>query len=102
MERAVSDHPKVKRKANVNVRLLSIFGDNGIEMDVIFWARIKPGELNFLKVIFVSKLTRFRENGIVVPFPQRTISYLNKDPKSQENQAELQKDNESIVIVDLF
>ncbi|MCB0479258.1 MAG: mechanosensitive ion channel [Crocinitomicaceae bacterium] len=93
VEEAVSSHPKVKKKVNVKVRLLN-FGENGIEMDVIFWAD-QTWRIEFLKSDIRFEIDkRFRENGIVVPFPQRTISYLNKDSKSEDNLDELRKDIE--------
>lgn len=82
---AVSEHPKVKRKANINVRLLE-FGDNGLEMDVLFWAD-QTWRIEFFKSDIRFDIDKkFRENGIVVPFPQRTISYLNKDSKPEDSQ----------------
>ena len=68
----------------MNVRLLD-FGDNGIEMDVLFWAD-QTWRIEFFKSDIRFEIDqKFRENGIVVPFPQRTISYLNKDSKGQDN-----------------
>jgi small-conductance mechanosensitive channel len=88
---AVSKHHQVKRKGSVNVRLLK-FGDNGIEMDVLFWAD-QTWRIEFFKSDIRFEIDKaFRENGIVVPFPQRVVTYSNKDLDKVRNPDELQKD----------
>lgn len=91
---AVGAHRQVKRKGEVRVRLLN-FGNNGIEMDVLFWADQTWGIEFFKSDIRFEIEKRFREHGIVVPFPQRTISYLKKDEASQNNPIESRKGSEN-------
>ena len=94
VENVASNHRLVKRKGNIYVRLLN-FGDNGIEMDVLFWAdqtwmiEIYKSDIRFE----ISKV--FNENGIVIPFPQRVITYAKTDSNTEHSQDVLKKDSES-------
>lgn len=91
---AVSGHHQVKRKGMVNVRVLS-FGDNGIEMDVLFWAD-QTWRIEFFKSDIRYEIDKtFRENGIVIPFPQRVISYSKKDQEPDRNPDGSQIDSEN-------
>ena len=91
---AVSGHHQVKRKGSVNVRLLK-FGENGIQMDVLFWAD-QTWRIEFFKSDIRFEINKkFRENNIVIPFPQRVLTFANKDSEKNRNQDELQKGNEN-------
>ncbi len=93
VQSAVASHHQVKRKGEVRIRLLN-FGDNGIEMDVLFWAD-QTWRIEFFKSDIRFEIDKkFRENGIVIPFPQRTISYLNKVQEAEGSPTESQKDSE--------
>ncbi|MFD1553801.1 hypothetical protein DNU06_09570 [Putridiphycobacter roseus] len=70
-------HPRVKNTQPVFVRLRN-FGNNGLELDVVFWA-----EQNFYIDIYKSEIRfaiekAFRENGIGFPYSQTDI-HIKKD-----------------------
>ena len=77
LETAALSHPKVKRTQQILVRL-SDFGENGLELELIFWAdqhwdiRTYKSEIRFE----IDRL--FRTNNIRVPFPQRTVHLPGK------------------------
>lgn len=72
-----AQHPKVLKSKDVFVRLLN-FGDNGYELDVVFWANhtffieIHKSEIRFA----IDK--EFKKNGISYPYPQLDI-HFDKD-----------------------
>jgi len=75
LKQAALSHPKVKKNKSVDVRLNN-FGDNGIEMELLFWAD-QSWDINFFKSdirLEIDKL--FREYKIVIPFPQRDIRII--------------------------
>lgn len=86
------EHSKVSKARKPIVRLLN-FGQDGLEMDLIFWAK---QELYFELMrsdIRFAMDRRLREAGIEIPYPQRKVHFtsldkqikgedpLNKDPK---------------------
>jgi len=69
-------HPKVKKNQPVIVRL-SNFGDNGLEMELIFWAD-QSWDINNYKSEIRMEIDRlFREYKITIPYPQRVIHQGN-------------------------
>ena len=78
LKQAALSHPKVKKNKSVDVRL-SNFGDNGMNMELLFWAD-QSWDINYYKSdirLEIDKL--FREYKIVIPFPQRDIRIINQD-----------------------
>lgn len=74
------EHPKVNKQRKPIVRLLN-FGDNGLEMDLVFWAR---HELYFELIksdIRFEIDKRLREEGIDIPYPQRTVRMHQDEQK---------------------
>jgi small-conductance mechanosensitive channel len=72
--KCASEHPKVKNTKPVFVRLLN-FGDNGLEMDVVFWA-----DQNFEIEIYKSEIrfaivNEFRTHNVEIPYPQQDIHF---------------------------
>lgn len=70
------EHPKVSTRKQATVRLLK-FGENGLEMDLVFWA-----EQNFAIDMVKSDIRFaidkiFRENNIQYPYPQMDV-HLDK------------------------
>jgi small-conductance mechanosensitive channel len=56
----------------INVRLAN-FGDNGLNLELIFWAD-QSWDINNYKSEIRFEIDRlFRENGIKIPFPQTTV-----------------------------
>lgn len=72
LAQAAMSHPKVNKEHPVDVRLMD-FGDNGLQMELIFWAD-QSWEINNYKSEIRFEMDRlFRHYGIVVPFPQRDV-----------------------------
>ncbi|MGB1645739.1 MAG: mechanosensitive ion channel family protein [Crocinitomicaceae bacterium] len=78
LETAALSHPKVKRTQQILVRL-SNFGDNGLELELIFWAD-QHWDIKTYKSEIRFEIDRlFRANDIRIPFPQRTVHLPKKD-----------------------
>lgn len=78
LRQAVFSHPKVKKNQEVNVRLLN-FGNDGLEMDVLFFAD-QSWRIEMYKSEIRFEIDRlFRQYGINVPFPQRVVHYRHVD-----------------------
>jgi len=80
--KCAQEHPKVKNTKPIFVRLLN-FGNNGLEMDLVFWA-----DQNFYIEIYKSEIRfainkAFEKYGVVIPFPQQDVYIKNfKDNKN--------------------
>lgn len=69
---AAMSHPKVKKSEPVQVRMTN-FSDNGLIMELIFWAD-QSWDVNEYKSDIRFEIDRlFRHYGITIPYPQRTI-----------------------------
>jgi small-conductance mechanosensitive channel len=72
LKQAAYAHPKVKKSEPVMVRLKE-FGENGLQLELIFWAD-QSWDVNFYKSEIRFEIDRlFREYGILIPYPQRTM-----------------------------
>jgi small-conductance mechanosensitive channel len=72
LKQAVLAHPDVNKTKPVIVRLLD-FGDNALEMEVLFWAD-KTWQVELHKSDIRFEIDRlFRQHGVEIPFPQRTL-----------------------------
>jgi small-conductance mechanosensitive channel len=70
--KAALSHPKIRMPEEINVRLAN-FGDNGLNLELIFWAD-QSWDINNYKSEIRFEIDRlFRENGIKIPFPQTTV-----------------------------
>jgi small-conductance mechanosensitive channel len=70
---AAMSHPKVKKTEPVQVRMVN-FGENGLEMELIFWAD-QNWDINQYKSDIRFEIDRlFRHYGIAIPYPQREVS----------------------------
>ncbi len=73
---AAMAHPKVKKSHPVIVRLAN-FGDNGLELELIFWAD-QSWDINNYKSEIRFEIDRlFREYNINFPYPHRTITHVS-------------------------
>ncbi|MDX1651289.1 MAG: mechanosensitive ion channel [Brumimicrobium sp.] len=72
MKQAALSHPEVKKTEPVIVRMIN-FGDNALEMQLLFWAdQSWQVELHKSDIRFeIDRL--FRQHGVTIPFPQRTL-----------------------------
>ena len=72
LKQAALSHPKVKKTHPVFVRMLN-FGNNALEMDLVFWAD-QSWEIEIFKSDIRFEIDRlFREYNIIIPFPQRVL-----------------------------
>ena len=76
-------HPKVKKSHPVIVRLAN-FGDNGLELELIFWADQSWDINNYKSEIRLEIDRLFREYNVSIPFPQRDLHIRTKD-QSEKN-----------------
>ena len=75
LKQAALAHPKVKKTNPIIIRLAN-FGDSGLELELIFWAD-QSWDINNYKSEIRFEIDRlFREYGILIPYPKRTI-YMN-------------------------
>ena len=80
LKQAALSHPKVKKSHPVIVRL-EHFGENGLEMDLLFWADQSWEIQNFQSDIRLEIDRLFREYKISVPFPQREVRLFQEEKK---------------------
>lgn len=79
LKQAALAHPKVKKTNPIIIRLAN-FGDSGLELELIFWAD-QSWDINNYKSEIRFEIDRlFREYGIIIPYPKRTI-YMNSREK---------------------
>ncbi len=78
LKQAALSHPKVKKSQPVIVRLAN-FGENALEMELLFWADQSWDINNFKSDIRLEIDRLFREYAIIVPFPQREINIIGKE-----------------------
>jgi small-conductance mechanosensitive channel len=72
LKQAALSHPKVKKSEPVIIRL-SDFNDNGLYMELIFWADQSWDIQNYKSEIRFEIDRLFREYKISIPYPQRDI-----------------------------
>lgn len=76
LKQAALTHPKVRKSEPVEARL-SNFGNNGLELDLVFWAD-QSWDINLHKSEIRFEIDRlFRQYEIVIPFPQSTIHFAD-------------------------
>ena len=76
LKQAAFAHPKVRKTDPVFVRLAN-FGNNGLDLELIFWAD-QSWDINNYKSEIRFEIDRlFREHKVAIPFPQTTIHMGN-------------------------
>jgi small-conductance mechanosensitive channel len=78
LKQAALSHPEVSKKKPVTVRILN-FGEYALEMELLFWAKQKWYAEYYKSEIRFEIDRLFRQNGIKIPFPQRTIHLPKED-----------------------
>lgn len=74
---AAMAHPKVKKTEPLQVRINN-FGDNGLQMELIFWAD-QSWDINQYKSEIRFEIDRlFRQYNVEIPFPQRTVHMVKE------------------------
>ena len=77
MEKALSKHPKVLQEPENPDCELRSFGDSGINFAIEFWVDgLDDGPNKFSSDVLFLVWDALKENGIVIPFPQREIRVL--------------------------
>jgi small-conductance mechanosensitive channel len=72
LKQAAMSHPEVKKTEPIIVRM-NDFGNNALEMELFFWAD-QTWEVEIHKSEIRFEIDRlFRQHGITIPFPQRTL-----------------------------
>jgi small-conductance mechanosensitive channel len=80
---AAMSHPKVNKENRIDVRLID-FGENGLQMELIFWAD-QSWDINNYKSEIRFEIDRlFRHYGIRIPFPQRNV-YVQSNENRNNN-----------------
>jgi small-conductance mechanosensitive channel len=80
---AALSHPKVKKNKDIFVRLLN-FGENGLEMDLVFYAD-QSWRIEIVKSEIRFEIDRlFREYGVIIPYPQRVLHQGDQKKKKDE------------------
>ncbi|MNJ86313.1 Mechanosensitive channel MscK precursor [compost metagenome] len=75
LKQAVLSHPKVHKSKGVDVRLNN-FGENGLQMEVLFWAD-QSWDINIYKSEIRFEIDRlFRHYKIRIPHPQRDMHVI--------------------------
>jgi len=84
LKQAALAHPNVNKNEPIMVRLAD-FADNGLELELIFWAD-QSWDINNYKSEIRFEIDRlFREHKIKIPFPQRVIHVTHETkPSSQQ------------------
>lgn len=84
MINCAKEHPKVLKTKEVFVRLLN-FGDNGYEVDVVFWANqsfnidVHKSDIRF------AIDQEFKKSGIEYPYPQVDVHMIPETKKPNQN-----------------
>lgn len=77
LKQAALSHPKVKKNQPVMVRM-NDFGDNGLKLELVFWADQSWDINNYKSEIRIEIDRLFREYKIEIPYPQRDLHILER------------------------
>jgi len=70
-------HPKCIKTPAPNCHITA-FVDHGVELRLYFWiADVVDGRIEPKSEVMMAILMAFRENGIVIPYPQREVHHTN-------------------------
>lgn len=87
LTQAAMSHPKVNKEQGVTVRLMD-FGENGLNLELIFWAD-QSWDINNYKSEIRYEIDRlFRHYQITIPFPQRDMHLVEKSNTNPETPKE--------------
>ena len=81
LESAAQEHANVTAESPAEVRFID-FGDSALVFDVLFWTNNMFRIEQIKSDIRFAIDQKFRENGIVIPFPQRDVHLKGNDPKN--------------------
>jgi small-conductance mechanosensitive channel len=72
LHQAALTHPKVRKHEEILIRLAH-FGNNGLELELVFWADHNWDINNYKSEIRFEIERLFKENNIIVPYPQTKV-----------------------------
>jgi small-conductance mechanosensitive channel len=82
MFQAAKDSPRVLDKPQTNVRLTA-FGENGVEHEILVWISDPEDGVGNVRSDVLNRLwLLFKDNGIVIPYPQREVRIV-EPPKTR-------------------
>jgi small-conductance mechanosensitive channel len=82
LKQAALSHPKVKKNNPIQVRLRD-FGENGLEMELLFWCDNTWDINNYKSEIRLEINRLFNQYNIKIPYPHRHLVY--DKPTESEN-----------------
>ncbi|MCW3847165.1 mechanosensitive ion channel [Sphingomonas sp. LB-2] len=78
MAQAAKDSPRVLDTPQTNVRLTA-FGDNGVEHEILVWISDPEDGVGNVRSDVLNRLwLLFKEEGIVIPYPQREVRIVER------------------------
>ncbi len=81
IEEAVKKHPRVLLEPEEPDCELRGFGESGVNFGVEFWVDgLDDGPNKFSSDVLFLVWDALKDNGIVIPFPQREVRVLGSDP----------------------
>jgi small-conductance mechanosensitive channel len=83
LRQAALGHPKVKKSNPIQVRLKN-FGENGLEMELLFWTDNSWDINNYKSDIRIEIDRLFRQYKIVIPYPHRKMIIQNSTESTFE------------------
>ncbi|WP_243694753.1 mechanosensitive ion channel family protein [Crenobacter luteus] len=89
MRAAAADHPRLLKDPAPSANV-TLFGDNGIALDLGFWvADPENGFMGLKSELNLAIWRSFKQHGVQMPFPQREVRILNPLPTAAETAAGL-------------
>ncbi|MNJ97520.1 putative MscS family protein.1 precursor [compost metagenome] len=85
LKQAVLSHPKVNKSGGVSVRL-NDFGENGLQMEIMFWAD-QSWDINIYKSEIRFEIDRlFRHYNVRIPYPQRDVRISESSVETKDSE----------------
>ncbi len=79
LKQAAKEHRQVKNNPEPFVRLIR-YGDSSVDFMLLFWSDEVFRIENVKSEIRIAIWRKFKDRGVVIPFPQRTLHFANRQP----------------------